>query len=137
MDNQSDRELDIWPSSGGTSAVTALVLGLFGAAAGGGLGYLAFSWILGHGFYAIIIPGAALGFGFALAARRHRVSYGVICAVLALGLGLFAEWKHFPFNADGSFGYFLTHMQQLKPMTWIMIAVGCVFAFSFGQGRRH
>lgn len=138
MDNQSDKEFDIWPSSGGgSSEVSALVQGLIGATVGGVLGYLLFGWILSQGFYAMILPGAALGLGFALGARRRRVSYGVTCAVLALLLGLFAEWSHFPFNADESFGYFVTHLQQLKPMTWIMIAIGCVFAFSIGQGRQN
>lgn len=139
MDNQSDKELDIWPSAGGggASEVSALVLGLIGATIGGVLGYLLFAWIVSQGFYAMILPGAALGLGFKLGARRHRASYGVVCAVLALMLGIFAEWRHFPFVADGSFGYFVTHLQQLKPMTWIMIAIGCVFAFSIGQGRQN
>lgn len=138
MEDKSERDLDLWPKSSSESpGVTAVLLGLIGAAAGGALGYLVFGWILSQGFYAMIIPGAALGLGFALAARCHRAGYGVICAVLALGLGLFTEWKHFPFVADESFTYFLTHLQQLKPMTWIMIGLGCVFAFSFGQGRRR
>ncbi len=138
MKDQSDRELDLWPTSGDRSSEsTALLLGLVGAAVGGALGYFVFGWILSHGFYAMIIPGTALGLGFGLAARRYRIYFGFICAVLALGLGLFTEWRHFPFSANGTFAYFLTHLQQLTPVTWIMIVVGCVFAFSFGQGRRR
>ena len=138
MENQTDVEREIWPSKDGkSSGLNSLLLGLVGAAIGGVVGYLLFGWIASQGFYALIIPGAALGFGFALGARRHRVGYGVLCAILALGLGLFSEWRNFPFNADESLGYFLTHLHQLKPMTWIMILIGCVFAFSLGQGRRH
>ena len=36
--------------------------GLVGAAIGGAVGYYAFGWILGYGLYAMILPGAALGF---------------------------------------------------------------------------
>ena len=137
MENQTDKDLEtIWSSHDGNapSGITSLVLGLVGAAIGGAVGYFLFAWILGQGFYAIVIPGAALGFGFALGARRHNIGYGVLCAVLALGLGLFAEWKQF--NADSSLGKFVRNVHQLEPITWILIVIGCICAFSIGQGRR-
>ena len=42
------------------------VLGLVGAIAGGVLGFYTFRWLLGQGFYGLIIPGAFLGLGCSL-----------------------------------------------------------------------
>jgi hypothetical protein len=60
---------------------------------------------------------------------------GLVCAVDALALGLFTEWRFAPFIDDKSLHYFLMHVTDLKPMTWIMLLVGTVCAFWFGQGR--
>ena len=83
------------------------------------------------------IGGAFVGLGFGLAARRPHFIFGVICAILALGWGLFCEWSWNKFVADDSFFYFLTHLHQIdKPiLTWIFVLIGCAMAFSFGRGR--
>ena len=105
---------------------TIRVLG--GAAIGGLLGYFAFVWLLGQGFYALILPGALLGVGASLA-RNRSVALAVVCGLLALGLGVFAEWKTAPFKQDKSLVFFLTHLHENPPLTLIMLALGGLMGF--------
>ncbi len=100
---------------------TLLVLG--GALAGGILGYFAFDWIARQGFYALMLPGALLGLGASLAKNRS-VLLAAVCGVGAVALGLFTEWRFAPFIKDDSFGYFLLHAWELKPLTLVMIGLG-------------
>ncbi len=117
--------------------IIVIARGLVGAAIGGAAGYFAFGWILGYGLYAMILPGAALGFGFAtLAGERNRTN-GIISAVLATGLGLFTKWQHFPFVDDASFPYFVTRIHKLTPITLIMIAVGTALAYWSASGNTN
>jgi len=97
-------------------------------------------WIARQGFYAIILPGALIGFAGGWAIQRQTLAsgmvFGIVCAVIALIAGIVSEWRLRPFIADNSFGYFITHLQQLRPITLIMI--GAVFAFWFAAtGRRR
>ena len=46
------------------------LLGLVGAIAGGVLGFYTFGWLSRQGFYGLIIPGAFLGLGCSLLARK-------------------------------------------------------------------
>ncbi len=108
------------------------LLGLVGAAIGGLVGVLAFEWILRQDFYAMILPGAMLGFGAELLARHRSRARGIACALAALILGIFAEWRAFPWAVDTSLGYFLGHLQELRPITWLMIAVGTFLAYRWG-----
>ena len=74
-----------------------------------------------------------LGLGCGLLARHPSPARGVVCALAALGLGLYTEWRHFPFMVDGSLGHFLTHLSQLKPVTLLMIGAGGALAYWFGK----
>ena len=112
------------------------LLGCLGAVIGGWLGYLAFFWIAGQGFYALAIPGAVLGIGCGLLARNRLVPLAVLCGLAALVLGLFAEWRFRPFIADNSLGYFVSHIHELKPYTLLMIGLGGVFGFWFALGLK-
>lgn len=112
-------------------------LGLLGALIGGVLGYLAFKLLLKGGFYGLAIPGALLGLGCGILSRGHSHALGIVCGVLALALGLFTEWQFFPFIDDDSFGYFLTHVHQLKLWTFVMLAVGTYAGYWLGQGRER
>ena len=112
-----------------------MVLGLLGAVVGGTVGYFAFGWALREGFYALALPGALLGLGAGMASRVHSNLLGAICGVAALVLSVFSEWSWRPFGADGSLSYFLSNLSQLTSMTWLMIVVGTLFGFWFGQGR--
>jgi hypothetical protein len=107
------------------------LLGLLGAAGGGLIGLLIFHWLIHHQLYGMVIPGAALGAGGGALFRKRSLAFGVVCAILAVGLGIFAEWWAV---LDVTFGYLLTHLNQLDTITMIMIAVGAVCAFWFGQG---
>jgi hypothetical protein len=114
----------------------SLALGLVGALLGGAIGYFLFIWIAQQNFYALMLPGWLLGEGAGLCARRRRsVPLGVICAVLALLLGIFAEWKYRPFIVDSSFVYALTHVHKFQPITLIFIAFGVFLAYRGGAGR--
>ncbi len=112
---------------------TALLF--LGAAAGGIAGYFACFWAAQQGFYGIILPGALLGLGTNLGRSRH-LAVAVICGLAALALG-FTEWRMAPFIADGSFSYFITHLQNLQPVTLIIVALGGAVGFwaPFRRGR--
>lgn len=111
------------------------LLGIVGAVIGGVAGYFITRWIVGQGFYALVVPGALLGIGCGFLSGAQSNAIGGCCAVAALGLGLFTEWSLFPFIADDSLGFFLTNLSELKPMSWIMIALGVYCGWSFGRGR--
>ncbi len=111
-------------SQANVSAALNVARTLAGAAAGGAAGYFAFGWLVGQGFYALALPGVLLGLGGGFCALRPTRALAVICGVAAAGLGVVSEWRHFPFIADKSFVYFVTHLSNLRPLTWIMIALG-------------
>jgi hypothetical protein len=100
------------------------LLALAGAVAGGVLGYYAFIWISRQGFYALILPGALVGLGAALA-RNRRVWVAVVCGLLALLAGIIADWKiTIPPPDDDSLRYYVLHLHQQPPITLIMIVIG-------------
>ena len=108
------------------------LLGLVGAMIGGVLGFYTFGWLIGQGFYGLMIPGALLGLGCSLLAQHPSTIRGIICGVAALGLGLYTEWSFWPFNADESLSYFLKNVSSLKPVTLLMIGVGTIVAYWVG-----
>lgn len=101
---------------------------------GGVAGYFIFSLLLSQGVYALAIPGALLGLSCGFCTLRQSHVLGAVAAVAAIVLGVFAEWRFFPFIADESFWYFVQHLDDLKPITMIMIAVGGGFGYWFGRG---
>lgn len=109
---------------------------LLGAAVGGLAGYAAFFWLVRQGLYGLILPGGLLGLGAGIFKTRS-MTIAVACGVLALGLGLFTEWRFAPFVANDGLGYFLSHVHQLKPVTLIMIAVGALIGFWVPFRRRQ
>lgn len=112
-----------------------LALGLLGAVAGAGVGYFVFGWLIRQGFYALAIPPALVGLGAGLCVRQRSAALAGICGVAALGLRLFLEWKFFPFTADSSLSYFVAHLHQLRPLTWIMLVIGAAVSYSFALKR--
>ncbi len=99
-----------------------------GALVGGVLGHLAFVWLIGQGFYALILPGGLVGLGAGLA-RYGNLTIAILCAFIACAITIVSEWRVFPFVADESLPYFVTHLYQLKPLTLIMIVLGTVIGF--------
>lgn len=105
---------------------TLLVLG--GAIAGGVLGYFACFWLARQGLYALALPGGLLGLGAGLGKCRS-VALAVLCGLAAVGLGLFTDWRFFPFAKDESLRYYLLHVHDLSPVTLLMIAAGGAIGF--------
>jgi hypothetical protein len=119
----------------GNEKAVNFLLASMGALVGGAMGFFLFVWLVHQNFYAMIVPGATMGLGAALLLKERSLAFGAALGILALFLGVFAEWWTMPFVADDSLGYFLTHLHQLKPITFIMIVLGGVFAVWIGQGR--
>jgi hypothetical protein len=109
--------------------------GFVGIIVGGAAGFFLFQWLVDQGFYGLAIPGAVMGLACGFASRIHSPILAATCGICATLLLPYAEWKVLPFAADDSLGYFLTHLNQLRPLTWIMFALGIVFAAWFGLGR--
>jgi len=122
--------------AGNGCPVVGTVLGLGGALVGAFLGYLLFVAIAGQGFYAIVLPGALAGVGCGALSGRKSTGLGIVCAILGLAAGIFAEWRFAPFIADNSLFYFLTHIHELTRFTQVLILLGAAFAFWFGRGRK-
>jgi hypothetical protein len=110
-----------------------LVRGLGGAVVGGIAGYLLF-WVLARSnLLGYMIPGALLGLGAGWAARGKSQALGVICALLAIGLTLFTAW-HIAFNRF-TFVEFLSKLHLFPLSRMLLMGLGVVFAWWFGQGR--
>lgn len=103
-------------------------IALAGALLGGFVGYHAFLWALKYNFYAMILPGGCIGLG-ATFARCRLIAIPIICALAALGLSVFLEWKTRPFLTDPSWKFFINNLQLLTPVTMLMISVGTLLAF--------
>ena len=116
-----------------SSKIANLSKGLCGAAIGSVIGCLGFIWLYKNGLYAMILPGAALGAGFSFLSRTSSKTYGILCAALAIVLGLFSEWQVVQFKVDDSFLYLVTHFYELDTVDIVMIGLGGLFAFWLGR----
>ncbi|HVM51355.1 MAG TPA: hypothetical protein VMU04_25215 [Candidatus Acidoferrum sp.] len=112
-----------------------LLVGLAGAIAGGVVGYLVFMWLGHQGFVAPLLPGGMVGLGGGMLVRDRSPLRAAVCGVLALGLSIFSEWSLLPFIRDGSFGYFVTHLHLLSPLTLLMLVAGGGLGFWLSLGR--
>jgi hypothetical protein len=110
-------------------------LSVLGAVLGGAVGYFGFMWAARYGFYAMVLPGALLGVGSGWLGRDRCILRAMFCGALAVGLGLFCEWRAHPFTRDQGLGYFLEHIGNLTPVTLLMITLGGVFGGWFGLGK--
>jgi len=122
---------------GETSKIVGFSRGLVGAVLGGVLGYYVYVWMLRQGFYALIVPGTLLGLGFGLFCRRKSILWGIACGLFGIGLGIFSEWRFFPFIEDKGFLYFVAHLHELPFTTIALILLGGFFAFWLGTGRHR
>ena len=111
---------------------------LLGAAVGGLVGYFVFKLLMAQGFYGLMLPGGLLGMGAGVF-RTPSKTTSVVCGILALALGVVAEWSVLPFKADGSFQYFVLHLYELQFVTLIMIAIGAAVGFwiPFRRGQEQ
>src|SRR3989442_1402846 len=91
----------------------------------------------GQGLYALMLPGALTGVGGALLVRDRSLLRATVCGVLAVGVGLFSEWRFAPFIADTSLSYFISHVHQLRPLTLLMVAAGGGFGYWLALGKER
>lgn len=117
--------------------IVGFALGIVGAMVGGAAGYFVFSLLLQNGFYAMVLPGTLIGLGCGLLSGMKSNLLGMICAATALLLGIYTEGHLLPFVADDSFAFFVANLHHLPLTHMIMIALGALFAFWFGKGRRQ
>jgi hypothetical protein len=117
--------------------IAAQLRGLLGAAVGGVIGYFLFAFLVRQGFYALAMPGALLGLACGYASGIRSLPLAAISGAAAFLLQILLEWKFFPFVADESLTYFLTHLHHLRPATLMMMALGVLFAIWFGLGRQR
>lgn len=117
-----------------SSLPVSLLKGVLGAIVGGTIGYYLFVWGVRQGFYALALPGALVGIGCGYLSGIRSVPLGVLCALSAVGLGLFCQWHEF--TGDGiSLTEFLSEVANLRSMTKLMLVMGGLFGFWFGLGR--
>jgi hypothetical protein len=118
-----------------SNMLRTLGLGFIGAAIGGWLGYQTFFWILAQGFYALAIPGATLGLGAGLCARRRSMPLALICGLAGLALGIYIEWQSFPFAQDQSLEFFVRHVHHLPSLKLVMLGIGAIAGAFLALGR--
>lgn len=123
------------PDSTSPAQLIPILRGIAGAIAGGVVGYLGFKWMASQGFYAMVLPGSALGLGCGYASRIRSPLLGGLCAILAIGLGLLCEALVMPFVADNSLSFFFANLSELSTATILLIAVGAAMSYWFGIGR--
>jgi hypothetical protein len=107
------------------------LLGLVGAIVGGAVGFYIFGWLYDHSFYGMMIPGALLGLGCSLLAQHPSTIRGIFCALGALGLSLFTEWRFF--QSGVSFTDFLGRVKGLGAVTFLMMGIGTFIAYWVGK----
>src|SRR4051795_1922809 len=113
--------------------VMSTMMGVLGGIVGGVFGFVLFFWIIKQNLYAMVLPGASVGLGCGLLARHRSAPRGVACAIAALLLGLYTEWRYMPFIADDRFGYLVAHFYSLRWWTLIMIGLGTALAYYLGK----
>lgn len=109
------------------------ILGVIGAAIGGALGYWIFFWFYRQGFYALIVPGAALGFGCSLLAQHRSTIRGIACGVAALALTVYTAFGVWTLPDGDTFQHFVTHYHKLSPVTLLMTALGTALGYWMGK----
>jgi len=104
------------------------VLVCLGAIVGGVLGMFGCEWLVSQGFYGLILPGALAGLGAGIFPNRSKL-IAILCSIYGLVMGIITDWRIEPFIADKSFGYYISHLHQLRGLTMILIALGGLVAF--------
>ncbi len=109
------------------------LLGVVLASAGAYAGFVAYRWMLSHGYHALVLPGALLGLGAGVGAGSKSTVRGLVCAAAALVFGLYVVWCFWSIGDDGTLASFVTKVHKLSPPTMIMLAAGCLLAYWMGR----
>ena len=110
------------------------VRGVIGAVVGGVLGFMGFGLLLKLGLYGMVVPGAMVGWACGAQSGGRSVPLGIVSAMMAAATCLYTEWYFFPWVADESFTYFLSHLHDLQLRTILSMAAGIFAGFWFGKG---
>src|SRR5271157_4934462 len=112
------------------------LLGLAGAVGGGIAGFFIFYGLCTVRLYALVVPGAVLGLAAGALLKERMPLFGVLCAALALLLGFFCHWwMRIPSDGEEpGFCYLLAHPSHITPIFLVMIVLGALCAYWFGQG---
>ena len=108
---------------------------IIGATLGGGLGVLIYWLALHNGFHILAAVALGPGVGSGLVARRRSLAWGVAIGIVSVAFTIVIEWLFLPFTADGSLGYFLTHVGDLSLKSQLSIIAAAAIGFYFGMGR--
>lgn len=108
---------------------------IIGAVFGAALGVLAYWLAVRKGYLLLAAVALAPGLGGGLAARRRSLAWGVVLGIASVVLAIVVEWRFWPFEADGSFAYFLTHLHHLPWKSQLSLIAGLVVGCYFGMGR--
>ena len=109
------------------------LLGIIGGVIGGAIGLFICKWLATQGFYAVAIPGGLAGLGFGYGARHRSFVFGAVSGVLGLLAGLITQWK--VYSNEPSFFKLVGELKDYSMVTWFLLGLGAVLAFSFGTGR--
>jgi len=119
------------------TTVTEGIRRFAGGLGGAVVGTLAYWLMLQLNIHIPAVVGAATALGVSAAARTTRTAWGLLTAVLAVGLSLLVEFLFLPFAADTSLSYFVTHVADLPRNSLLSLAAAAVLGFYFGRGRRR
>ena len=115
---------------------------ILGAIAGGALGFLVHGVALMSGIHTQVAVGAGVGLGGGLMGGRRSIAWGIGIGTISLGLTLLVEWPCWRNEThvlssipDHSFGYFITHPQDLEWKRQLSFVAAAGIGFWFGMGR--
>lgn len=130
-----EREMERLGREEPPSLAISIPLGLIGAAIGGVIGHYVFIFVAKQwGVFVPLLPGTFLGIGCGVFTRRKLVALGILCGLAGFVLGAYSQWRVVWFTEDPSFLYFLMNLHRI-PVYLVMIVLGGLFAFWFGEGR--
>jgi hypothetical protein len=115
--------------------IKSFALGILGGILGGIVGGFICKFIADHSWYVGALPGTMVGFGFALAARKGHIAFGVISGILGLLTGLITAWQ--VIHPSQSFFNSILKLQDEGIVTWIMLGLGTMLAFSIAKGNTY
>jgi len=110
---------------------------IVGGIVGAGIAVLVYRVALQNGYHVLALVAAGPGLGSGLAARRRSFAWGLVIAVVSVALTIVIEWLFLPLAADGSFGYFVTHLGDLPLKSKLSMMSAAVIGFYFGMGRNR
>lgn len=106
-----------------------------GAIVGAGVGTFAYWLLLQRNYHVLAAVGAGVALGVAAMSRTRHLACGLATGVLAVLASVLVEAWFRPFAADGSFGYFLSHLHELPANSLVSLAAVAALGVYFGRGR--